>query len=178
MNTELAECALLAADMEYYDARFQEDSQALIFSLMQVSTWKSDYIFDIFMVRDALRRQKEDGSLAHIFANEGIVKILHGSDNDLKLLAADLDMIMVNLFDTARVLGFIHKLPENFEDGFQIGKNMNFLSLDKLTKLFLDIDMDKFFQVSDWAIRPLPEGMMNYARSDTHYLIPTFLLVV
>ena len=35
--------------------------------------------------------------------------------------------------------------------------------------------MDKFFQAADWHIRPLPEGMMDYARSDSHFLIPIYL---
>ena len=70
------------------------------------------------------------------------------------------------------------KVPQvdKVADGrYQINKNMNFLSLDKLTKIMVDQDMDKFFQVAEWAVRPLPEGLINYARSDSHFLIPIYI---
>lgn len=41
----------------------------------------------------------------------------------------------------------------------------------------LKIELDKTFQVADWRIRPLPKGMLDYARSDSHYLIPLFVLM-
>jgi ribonuclease D len=41
--------------------------------------------------------------------------------------------------------------------------------------VILDIDLDKFFQVADWRIRPLPQGMIEYARNDSHFLIPLYL---
>ena len=50
----------------------------------------------------------------------------------------------------------------------------NFVSLEKLVKLLLEIELDKFFQVADWRIRPLPVGMIEYARCDSHFLIPIF----
>ncbi len=54
---------------------------------------------------------------------------------------------------------------------------MNLISLEKLVKVTIDIDMDKFFQVADWRIRPLPKGMLDYARCDSHYLIPIYVLL-
>lgn len=30
---------------------------------------------------------------------------------------------------------------------------------------------DKKFQLADWRVRPLPDAMVSYARSDTHYLL-------
>mmetsp|Transcript_6448 Transcript_6448/g.8638 ORF Transcript_6448/g.8638 Transcript_6448/m.8638 type:complete len:122 (+) Transcript_6448:90-455(+) len=53
---------------------------------------------------------------------------------------------------------------------------MNFISLEKLVKLLLEVELDKFFQVADWRIRPLPKGMLDYARCDSHYLIPIYAL--
>lgn len=50
----------------------------------------------------------------------------------------------------------------------------NFVSLEKLVKLLLEVELDKFFQVADWRIRPLPKGMLAYARCDSHYLIPIY----
>ena len=48
------------------------------------------------------------------------------------------------------------------------------MSLEKLIKLFCGVALDKTFQVADWRIRPLPKGMLNYARYDSHYLIPVY----
>ncbi len=45
-------------------------------------------------------------------------------------------------------------------------------------KLFLDVELDKTFQVADWRIRPLPKGMLDYARYDSHYLIPVYMMVL
>ena len=55
--------------------------------------------------------------------------------------------------------------------------NTDLKSLEKLVKLFLDVDLDKTFQIADWRIRPLPKGMMDYARNDSHYLIPIFMRI-
>ena len=44
--------------------------------------------------------------------------------------------------------------------------------------MFIDLDLDKFYQVSDWRIRPLPSDMLDYARNDSHYLIPLYLIFI
>ena len=59
-----------------------------------------------------------------------------------------------------------------------ISKHVNMLSLEKLMKMFIDLDLDKFYQVSDWRIRPLPSDMLDYARNDSHYLIPLYLIFI
>ncbi|KAK4692847.1 exosome complex exonuclease RRP6, partial [Lecanoromycetidae sp. Uapishka_2] len=41
----------------------------------------------------------------------------------------------------------------------------------KIIKRFADFDAAKQYQMADWRIRPLPEEMFNYARSDTHFLL-------
>ena len=42
----------------------------------------------------------------------------------------------------------------------------------------MNIELDKTFQVADWRIRPLPKGMCDYARNDSHYLIPVYMMVL
>ena len=44
--------------------------------------------------------------------------------------------------------------------------------------MVLDVHLDKFFAVADWRIRPLPDGMFDYARSDSHFLIPIYLILM
>ncbi|CDW82028.1 3-5 exonuclease family protein [Stylonychia lemnae] len=86
------------------------------------------------------------------------------------LARSDLDIFVVNLFDTGRAYQMIQKMPENAP------KHMDLASLETLCEKFLGIQMDKFFQISDWRIRPLPQGMIDYARSDSHFLIPLYVI--
>ena len=37
--------------------------------------------------------------------------------------------------------------------------------------MFCDFTPDKRYQLADWRIRPLPDEMLLYARSDTHFLL-------
>jgi exosome complex exonuclease RRP6 len=37
--------------------------------------------------------------------------------------------------------------------------------------MYCDFTPDKRYQLADWRIRPLPAPMLDYARSDTHYLL-------
>ena len=89
-------------------------------------------------------------------------------------------ILTINLFDTAKVFSFIQRIPPlariQKEQLLQTPKHVNYLSLEKIAKAVLDVEMDKFFQVADWRIRPLPTGMLDYARSDSHYLIPVYLV--
>ena len=68
---------------------------------MQISTYKTDYLYDTFMIRDILRSQMATkGTLAGIYGDQNIVKIFHGSDNDLRYLIADFNIKSTNIFDT------------------------------------------------------------------------------
>lgn len=44
-------------------------------------------------------------------------------------------------------------------------------SLASLLELYCDFMADKRYQLADWRIRPLPQEMLDYARSDTHFLL-------
>ena len=55
---------------------------------------------------------------------------------------------------------------------------MDYISLENLAKVVLGFGMDKYFQIADWRIRPIPKGMVDYARCDSHYLIPIFLYLL
>jgi exosome complex exonuclease RRP6 len=75
---------------------------------------------------------------------------------DIIWLQRDLGLYVVGLFDTfyaCDALGYA-------------GKSLAFL-----LKKFVDFDADKKYQLADWRIRPLPDEMFYYARSDTHYLL-------
>jgi exosome complex exonuclease RRP6 len=68
---------------------------------MQVSTRTDDFIIDTIALKNEMH------TLADIFANPNIVKVLHGSDQDVEWLQRDFGLYIVNMFDTgqaARVL--------------------------------------------------------------------------
>lgn len=74
-------------------------------------------------------------------------------------LQRDLGLYVVGMFDTYHACDAL-----NYP-----GKSLAFL-----LKKFVDFDADKKYQMADWRIRPIPEQMLYYARSDTHYLLYIF----
>ncbi|TAQ84719.1 hypothetical protein B7494_g6954 [Chlorociboria aeruginascens] len=147
MLEELKTATEIAVDLEHHETR----SYVGLVSLMQISTRQKDWIID------TLQPWRQDLQvLNEVFADPGILKVLHGAYMDIVWLQRDLGLYIVGLFDThhaSRVLGY------------QGG------SLAFLLKKFIDFDADKQYQLADWRIRPLPEEMFSYARSDTHFLL-------
>lgn len=136
----------LAVDVEHHSYRTFQG----ITCLVQISTREKDYIFDALELRDEMYILNE------VFTDPKIVKILHGAQLDIEWLQRDLSIYVVNMFDT-------HQASKSL--------NMSRLSLSYLLKHYLNIDIDKTFQLADWRIRPLPQELTSYARQDTHYLI-------
>ena len=115
--------------------------------LLQVSVPGHDFIVDplanvdLALLRDALCEKQI---------------VLHGSDFDLRLLRRSLSFVPKQIFDTviaARLIGIRE------------------FSLAALVKRFFDVDLAKTSQKANWAQRPLPERMVEYAINDTHYLL-------
>ncbi|KAG0207040.1 exosome nuclease subunit [Mortierella sp. NVP41] len=136
----------IAIDLEHHDYR---SFQGFV-CLMQISTRDQDYIIDTLELRGSLHL------LNQAFTDPKIVKILHGAEHDIIWLQRDFGIYIVGLFDTYHA----SKLLE-------FGAH----SLAHLLKLYADYDADKRYQLADWRIRPLPKEMLNYARSDTHFLL-------
>ena len=118
--------------------------------LIQVSTAETDYLVDPLALDDI-------NALGAIFASPKIEKIFHAAEYDLICLKRDFDFSVTNIFDTrwaVRVLGYSR-------DG-----------LDGLLAEKFDVKVNKKYQKSDWGKRPLTPEHINYARLDTHYLLP------
>ncbi|KIJ54917.1 hypothetical protein M422DRAFT_775114 [Sphaerobolus stellatus SS14] len=138
----------IAVDLEHHSYR----SFAGFVCLMQISTRTQDWIVDC--LDPAIRVELE--CLNEVFANPNIVKVFHGAESDIVWLEQNFNIFVVNLFDTyhaSKVLEF----PKH--------------SLAALLEMFCDFTPDKRYQLADWRIRPLPQEMLNYARSDTHFLL-------
>ncbi|KAK4218409.1 exosome complex exonuclease rrp6 [Rhypophila decipiens] len=153
MLEELKKATEIAVDLEHHDFR----SYTGLLSLMQVSTREKDWIVDTLV---PWRHKLE--VLNEVFADPKIVKVLHGAFMDIIWLQRDLGLYIVGLFDTyhaSTVLGYSSR------------------SLAFLLQKFADFDADKKYQLADWRIRPLPEEMLYYARSDTHFLLYIYDMV-
>mmetsp|Transcript_5978 Transcript_5978/g.10615 ORF Transcript_5978/g.10615 Transcript_5978/m.10615 type:complete len:814 (-) Transcript_5978:1046-3487(-) len=121
--------------------------------LLQLSTRHEDVIIDTLELREHIQL------LQPILGNPDVVKVLHGATSDIIWLQRDFGMWIVGLFDTCNACTALE---------------FSSRSLGFLLKHYCNIDImstKKHFQRSDWRIRPLPSRMLNYARSDTHYLL-------
>lgn len=148
MVGKLQQAKVIAVDLEHHSMRTYYG----ITCLMQISTREEDWIVDPLALRAELREDKLGG----VMADPAIVKVFHGSDSDMIWLQRDFDIYVVNLFDTfhaTKVLGFAQH------------------SLAYLLSHYCQFQADKRYQMADWRMRPLPKEMLDYARSDTHYLL-------
>ncbi|HEX3110938.1 MAG TPA: ribonuclease D [Thermoanaerobaculia bacterium] len=95
-------------------------------------------------------------SFGKLLGDPTITKVLHGGDYDLRILNRDFGFVVSNLIDTsicAQLLGY-----EAF-------------GLAALLERHFGVKLNKTHQRADWAMRPLPPDMLEYAALDTHYLI-------
>ena len=136
----------ISVDLEHHS----KESYLGITCLIQISTRDADYIIDSIKLRSSLNR------LNIIFTNPNILKVFHGADSDILWLQSDFGVYVVNMFDTGRASRLL-----SYES----------YSLKYLLHKFCDFEADKSYQLADWRIRPLTDGMLKYARNDTHYLL-------
>ena len=116
--------------------------------LIQISTTEGDVLVDPLARLDLGR---------FLEALAGHELIMHGADYDLRLLRKHHEFVPRAIFDTmlaARLLG------------------LRQFGLSNLVEHYLGAKLEKGAQKANWALRPLTERMIRYARNDTHYLKP------
>jgi ribonuclease D len=117
--------------------------------LIQISIPGFDYLLDPFSLPNL-------SGLSPLFADPGVLKVLHGAEYDVSVLHRDYGFVLANLFDTmwaSRILGW----PSH--------------GLAALLKEYYGVVLNKKYQRANWGQRPLPREQLNYARLDTHYLL-------
>uniref|UniRef100_A0A0K0E1A5 HRDC domain-containing protein n=1 Tax=Strongyloides stercoralis TaxID=6248 RepID=A0A0K0E1A5_STRER len=135
-----------AVDLEHHSLH----SFLGITCLIQISTTEKDIIIDPFPIwRDMWK-------LNDPFTDPNILKIFHGSKFDIIWLQRDFGIYVVNMLDTQCVMKILNVTP---------------LSLASLIYRYYTVELDKKYQLADWRYRPLTYEMIQYARSDTHYLL-------
>jgi exosome complex exonuclease RRP6 len=157
---DLKQHRILGVDLE-----FHSDKRIFIASLLQISTLECDYVVDVLVLRE-----KVGPVLTQVFSDPNIVKVFHGWDYDILLLLTDLEIDVLNVFDTARAFRSMMKVSTDSEP--------HLVSFEYLVSALLGIKTNKFFQVAEWRLRPLPKVMMNYCRADSHYLLFIYAIII
>jgi ribonuclease D len=118
--------------------------------LIQFSIPGSDYLIDPLSLSDIRR-------LDSLFASPKNEKVFHGAEYDIMCLKRDFDFTFSNLFDTRVAIRTLGRKRSGLRD--------------VLAEEF-DIQISKRYQRANWGKRPLPPALLDYARLDTHYLLP------
>lgn len=137
---------ILAVDTESNSLYAYQEQVCLI----QFSTREKDFLVDALALPDL-------SPLEPIFRSESIMKVFHAAEYDLICLHRDYGFKFNFLFDTmiaARTLGYQK------------------IGLGSLLEKYFQIHVDKKYQRANWGRRPLKPEMLEYARLDSHYLIP------
>lgn len=111
-------------------------------------------IGDTTFILDPLKVDPEP-QLRPALEDPGIEVVMHGADYDVRLLDRDLGIRLTGLFDTqiaASLLG------------------ADAIGLSSVLENRLGIRLSKKYQKADWAQRPLPAPMLEYAALDTAHL--------
>lgn len=146
VTDELNTQDILAVDTESNSLYAYQEQVCLI----QFSTREKDILVDSLALPDL-------SPLAPIFGSEDILKVFHAAEYDLICLFRDYGFKFNFLFDTmiaARTLG-VQKI-----------------GLSSLLEQHFGIHIKKKYQRANWGKRPLKQEMLNYARLDSHFLIP------
>ncbi len=146
MLRELQSEPLVAVDTESNSLHAYRERVCLI----QFSSPTRDYLLDPLPLADL-------APLGALFANPAQEKIFHAAEYDLLCLKRDYHFEFAHLFDTmvaARSLAW----PA--------------VGLAPILEVRFGVKMDKKHQRADWGKRPLTPEQLDYARLDTHFLIP------
>ncbi len=145
MREEISSAPRIALDCEA--AGFHRYSDQLC--LLQLTAGSVTYLVDPFAVSPA-------ETLRPLLEDPRREVIMHGADFDLRLLDRDLGIHLTSLFDTQVAATLLGKPG---------------IGLQSLLSDELGIHLPKKYQRADWAIRPLPEPMLQYAAKDTLHLL-------
>jgi ribonuclease D len=117
--------------------------------LLQLSTREHTAILDPIPIG-------KPPTLGQLLEDSGVEIVFHDADYDLRLLRQDYGWLVRNIFDTrlaAQLLG------------------IKSFGLAALLERYFGVKLDKKFQRADWSMRPLSQGMLDYAAQDTIHLL-------
>ena len=147
-------CQQLSAAKEIaFDTEFIRESTFFPqLEIIQIATREAAWLIDVQAFN-----KKELKPLADVFANPNILKIVHAAHGDQECLITAMDVLAAPLFDTA-VGASLCGLGDS-------------IGLANLMKSVLGIDHPKAYARTNWAKRPLPKPVLEYAILDVKHLI-------
>jgi ribonuclease D len=143
--TSIANARILALDTE--GASFHRFVDRIY--LLQLSTREQTAIIDPMPIGTP-------ALLGKLLEDREVEVVFHDADYDLRLLQQDYRWHVRNIFDTriaAQLLG------------------LRAFGLAALLERYFGVKLDKKHQRADWSMRPLPQGMLDYAAQDTIHLL-------
>lgn len=120
-------------------------------SLIQIGTLDQDYLIDCYKID-----WYDLPLLNKLTLNASIEKVLFCCAGDIRWLLST-GIYLVNIFDVQLAVMEIENLK-------------NCISFKKVVYEYLNINLDKELQQSDWNKRPLDEKQLKYAQDDIKYL--------
>jgi ribonuclease D len=117
--------------------------------LLQLSTRDKTAIIDPIPI-------SRPAGLGRLLEDPAVEIVFHDADYDLRLLHQDYGWHARNIFDTrvaAQLLG------------------IRAFGLAALLERYFGVKLDKKHQRADWSMRPLTQGMLDYAAQDTIHLL-------
>src|SRR5215210_2914486 len=143
--TEISDITELAIDTE--GASFHRFLDRIY--LLQLSTRERSAIIDPLPIGSPQK-------LGRLLESPTVEIVFHDADYDLRLLHQDYGWHARNIFDTrvaAQLLG------------------VRAFGLAALLERYFGVKLDKKHQRADWSMRPLTQGMLDYAAQDTIHLL-------
>ena len=141
----IADATILALDTE--GASFHRFVDRIY--LLQLSTREQTAVIDPLPIGTPV-------GLGNLLEDAKVEVVFHDADYDLRLLQQDYGWQIRNIFDTrvaAQLLG------------------LRAFGLAALLDKYFGLKVDKKHQRADWSMRPLTEGMLDYAAQDTINLL-------
>ena len=128
--------------------------------LVQLSTGRSTYVFDVYKLGEDSRTSAELAPLRELLEDAAVKKVAHNARFDLKWIRHHLGCETNGVFDT-----FLASVLIAAGDGDRRH------SLADVAKFFTDVDLDKSEQVSDWNAPELSQSQLIYAARDAQVML-------
>lgn len=117
--------------------------------LLQITTREKSAVIDPLPIGAPAR-------LGDMLQDPAVEVVFHDADYDLRLLHQDYGWHVNNIFDT-RIAAQLNGIKS--------------FGLAALLEQFFGVKLDKKHQRADWSLRPLTQGMLDYAAQDTRHLL-------
>lgn len=151
----LNQCSdLIAVDTEFT----RKNTYRMIPELLQIATPRQIGIVD-------LRTNLTLSNLAMLFQSKEVVRVAHSVSQDVELL--------VDLFHSP--IGDIQ--DTQLADRFIRSNEPQMIGYSQLVRTYLDVELDKSLQRSNWSQRPLDSAQLEYAANDIAHLLRIWKLL-